>query len=183
MGGSSKSSSNSTTKTTYGNTTTKNPYYTSSTDSKGNTVTNFTQGSAGEQAYNFINNNLSGLLQDYLNPSINSAVNQAKLNQFNKAQQQNLQNNIISPLANNNMLRSSQAANLYNNLSNQSADYVNDLIANSQNDTWNIINNLMSLYMNGYSGSSGNQNASLNASSGNATTSTSGTSKSNAYGL
>lgn len=183
MGGSSKSKSSSSTKTTYGNTTTKNPYYNSSTDSKGNTVTNFVQGSAGQQAYDFVNNNISGLLQDYLNPSINSSVNQAKLNQFNKAQQQNLQNNIISPLANNNMLRSSQATNLYNNLSNQSADYVNDLIANSQNDTWNIINNLMSLYMSGYTGSSSEENTSLNASSGNATTQTNGSSKSNAYGL
>ena len=39
MGGSSKLNSSSTSHTTYGNTTTKNPYYSSSTDSKGNTIT------------------------------------------------------------------------------------------------------------------------------------------------
>ena len=81
------------------------------------------------------------------------------------------------------MIRSSQATNLYNNLSNQSADYVNDLIANSQNDTWNVINNLMSLYMNGYTGSANEENTSLNASSGNATTTTNGSSSSSSYGL
>lgn len=183
MGGSSKSNSSSTSHTTYGNTTTKNPYYSSSTDSNGNTIVNFTPGSAGEQAYNFVNKNISGLLNNYLNPSLDSSVNQAKLAQFNKTQQQNLQNNIINPLANNNMIRSSQATNLYNNLSNQSADYVNDLIANSQNDTWNVINNLMSLYMNGYTGSANEENTSLNASSGNATTTTNGSSSSSSYGL
>ena len=72
------------------------------------------------------------------------------------------------------MVRSSQATNLYNNLSNQSAGYANELIANNQADTWDMINNLMSLYMNGYTGASNQETTSIDASTGNATTNTSG---------
>lgn len=130
-----------------------------------------------------MNNNIDSLLQEYLNPSINSTTNQAKLNQFNNAQQQNLQNNIINPLANNNMIRSSQATNLYNNLSNQSADYVNSLLASSQDNTANVINNLMNYVLQGWNVINGNQALSLNSSQGNATSnaSTTSNSKSSSY--
>lgn len=130
-----------------------------------------------------MNNYIDSLLQEYLNPSINSTTNQAKLNQFNNAQQQNLQNNIINPLANNNMIRSSQATNLYNNLSNQSADYVNSLLASSQDNTANVINNLMNYVLQGWNVINGNQALSLNSSQGNATSnaSTTSNSKSSSY--
>lgn len=130
-----------------------------------------------------MNNNIDSLLQEYINPSINSTTNQAKLNQFNNAQQQNLQNNIINPLANNNMIRSSQATNLYNNLSNQSADYVNSLLASSQDNTANVINNLMNYVLQGWNVINGNQALSLNSSQGNATSnaSTTSNSKSSSY--
>lgn len=166
-----KSKSNTTSNTsstpTFINTTTTNPFYKTTTDKKGNTVNSFIDGTAGKTTYDFVNNNISGLLHDYLNPSIDNSVNQARLAQFNKQQQSNLQNNIISPLANNNMIRSSQATNMYNNLSNQAADYTNDLIANSQNDTWNIINNLMSMYTNAYTGSNNDIATALKAATGN----------------
>lgn len=168
------SKSTSTSKTTYGNTTTTNPYFQSSTDSNGNTKVNFAKGTAGETVFNSVNNNIGNLLNDYLNPSIDSAVNQAKLNAFNKQQQTNLQNNILNPLANNNMIRSSQATNMYNNLSNQAADYTNQLIADSQDNSWNMINNLMNLYMQGYTGAGSEEQTSLNASSGNSSTSGTG---------
>ena len=174
MGGNTRGSNKSETKVTFGNTSQTNPYYTSSTDSNGNTRVNFTKGSAGETAYNFVNKNIADLLESYLNPTLDSKVNQAKLNSFNKVQQQNLQNNIINPLTQNNMVRSSQATNLYNNLSNQAADYANELIANNQADTWDMINNLMSLYMNGYTGASNQETSSIGASTGNATTNTNG---------
>jgi len=150
----------------------KNPFYTTVTDRNGNTTTKFVSGTAGEQAYNYVNQNLSGLLQDYLNPNINSATNQAKLNQFKKQQAANLQNNIISPLANRNMIRSSQATNMYNNLSNQAADYTNNLIANSQQDTWNMINNLVNLYSQAYSGMANDASNTMNYSIGAGTTTT-----------
>lgn len=92
------------------------------------------------------------------------------MNAFNKQQQANLQNNILNPLAQNNMIRSSQATNMYNNLSNQAADYANSLIANSQQDTGNIINNLMNYALQGWNVLNGNQALSLNTSQGNATT-------------
>lgn len=174
MGGNTVGHNSGGSKTEFGNSVQSNPYYRSYTDSNGVTKVNFTNGSAGDTAYKFVNKNISGLLDNYLNPNLNSATNQAKLNAFNKTQQQNLQNNIISPLAQNNMIRSSQATNMYNNLSNQSADYANQLIANNQDDSWNMINNLMSLYMNGYTGASNQQAASIGASTGNGSTSTRG---------
>ena len=174
MGKSSSNTSSSSSSTpTFINTSTNNPYYQTTTDKNGNTNNNFVKGSAGETAYNFVNQNISGLLNDYLHPSLDSVQNQAKLAQFNKQQQANLQNNIINPLANNNMIRSSQATNMYNNLSNQAADYSNQLLANSQNDTWNMINNLMNMYTTGYTGASNDVATALKAAVGNTTTSSS----------
>lgn len=148
-----------------------NPYFNTSTNANGDTNSSFKAGSAGETTYNFVNKNISQLLDNYLNPSLDNPTNQAKLAMFNKAQQQNLQNNIISPLTQNNMLRSSQATNMYNNLSNQAADYTNQLIAENQSDTWNMINNLMNLYTQGYTGLSNDQTLGINASLGTGTTS------------
>ena len=87
-------------------------------------------------------------------------------NIFNQQQQANLQNNIINPLAQNNMIRSSRATNMYNNLSNQSADYTNQLVAESQDNTWNMINNLMNLYATGYQGASGDVATALGSAVG-----------------
>lgn len=178
MGGkSSKGTSTSVSQTQMKNTSQNNPFYITTTDSNGNTVSKFAPGTAGEKTYNFVNDNISNLLNEYLNPTLNSATNQAKLNAFNKTQQQNLQNNIINPLASNNMIRSSQAANMYNNLSNQAADYSNQLIADSQNDTWNMINNLLSLYTSAYEGTAKEQNQSIQTSLGSGNTTTTSTSK------
>jgi len=163
MGGKSSSS------TTYKDTTTKNPYVTSTTTNKGTTTT-LQPNTALSSVYDFTNANIDKLLNEYLNPSMDTAVNKAKMNQFNKTQRQNLENNIIAPLAGRNMIRSSQATDLYNNLSNQAADYTNSLLANSQSDTANIINNLMNYALQGYNVISGNQAQSLQTSSGNATT-------------
>ena len=63
---------------------------------------------------------MGSLLNEYLNPTLNSTTNQAKLNAFtntlNTQTKKNLENNIINPLSNRNMIRSSQATDLYNNL-------------------------------------------------------------------
>lgn len=173
--GKSKSNTSSTSSSTptFRDTNTSNPYYQTTTDKNGNTTNNFVKGSAGETAYKFVNNNIGQLLDNYLNPSLNSTTNQAKLFAFNKQQQSNLQNNIINPLANNNMVRSSQATNMYNNLSNQSADYANQLLANTQTDTWNMINNLMDLYTTGYTGASNDISTALKAGVGNSSTTSS----------
>ena len=179
MGGSSKSETGSTTSTSYRPTTLNNPFSTSNVTKKGKINTNFKDGTASRTTFDFVNNNISGLLDNYLNPSLNDPTTQAKLEQFNRTQQQNLQNNILSPLANNNMVRSSQATNMYNNLSNQSADYAQDLIANSHNDTWDMINNLMSMYVNAYQGMANDQATATNAAiaTGNKKTSSSSKAK------
>lgn len=162
----SNNESSTTTKPTFSASSQTNPYFQTRTDDKGNTTSNFVQGSAGETAYNYVNKHIGNLLNNYLTPSLNNPTDQAKLAEFNKVQQQNLQNNIINPLTTNNMVRSSQATNMYNNLSNQSADYANQLLADSQDNTWNMINNLMSLYSTGYTGSSNEIGNALQASVG-----------------
>ena len=172
----SNTESTTTTKPTFSASSQTNPYFKTQTDDKGNTTSNFVQGSAGETAYNYVNQNIAGLLDSYLKPSLNNVTDQAKLAEFNKVQQQNLQNNIINPLTTNNMVRSSQATNMYNNLSNQYADYANQLLAESQDNTWNMINNLMNLYSTGYTGSSNEIGNALQASVGN-TQSSKGSSK------
>lgn len=169
----SNNNSTSTSTPTYINTSTSNPYYQTTTNKDGTTTNNFVAGTAGQKTYDFVNENISGLLNDYLNPSLNSTTNQAKLNEFNKQQQTNLQNNIINPLASNNMLRSSQATNMYKDLSNQSANYANQLLSESQDNTWNMINNLMNLYATGYQGASGDISTALGSAVGNSSKSTS----------
>ena len=95
----------------------------------------------------------------------------------------NLENNIINPLSNRNMVRSSQATDLYKNLSDQNASslssYINDLLADSQENTASMMNNLLAAYMQGYNVISDMQNQSLQTSAGNGTTTTNSSSNSN----
>ena len=171
-----KKSQKTTQNTVYGNTTTTNPYAKATTNNAG-TVTNFQPGTALETIYNKVNNNIDSLLEDYLNPSLNSVVNQAKMKSYSNAldtmTKQNLENGIINQLSNRNMIRSSQAGNLYNALAKQNAqsleDYVSDLLTNSQSNTANLINNLMNLYLQGANVINGTQSTSLQTSLGNAT--------------
>ena len=180
MGKSSKTTSS---KTVYGNTTTSNPYAWAATNNEG-TMAGFQNGTALNSVNNFVNKSIDSLLDEYLNPTLNSTTNKAKLNSFvntlNDQTRLNLENNIINPLSNRNMVRSSQATDLYKNLSNQNvssiANYANDLLANSQNDTAKILANLFSMYMQGAAYLSSMQNQSLNTSSGNASKSTTTTS-------
>ena len=181
-----KQSSSSTTRTIYGITSTTNPYAYARTDNSG-TVAGFQDGTALNSVYNFVNKNIESLLDEYLNPNINSSTNQAKLNAFrsnlNSEAYRNLENNIINPLSKRNMIRSSQATDLYRNLSDTTtssiANYINSLIADSQNNSANVINNLLKAYMQGYQVISDMQGQSLRTSQGNATKTTSTSSGSN----
>lgn len=180
-----KKSSKTSSKTVYGNTTTTNPYVTSQTTNKG-TTTVFNPGTAYDTLNNFVNTNTEKLLDEYLNPSLNSVTNQAKINSFmnslNSQTAQNLENNIINPLSNRNMIRSSQATNMYNNLAqtnaSQIAEYNNQLLANSQNETAKVLSNLLLWYLNGYNAIANNQQQSLVTSQGNANKSQSNTNSS-----
>lgn len=190
MGGGSNSSSSSTGSKTYKTTTTTNPYVTSTTNNKG-TKTTLQPNTALSSIYNFTNSNVDKLLNEYLNPSIDSEQNQAQLNQFRKTladeTNKNLENNIIAPLTQRNMLRSSQATDLYNNLAKNNndaiSDYTANLLTNSQNNSGNVLNNLMNYVLQGYNVVSGNQAQSLSTSSGNATTKTNGKGSSSSYGM
>lgn len=177
MSGGSSSGSNSTTTKGFKATSQTNPYFTTKTDKKGNTVSNFTNGTAGKTVYDFTNENIQGLLDSYLKPSIDDPTSQAILYNFNKQQQANLQNGIINPLAQNNMIRSSQATNMYNNLSNQYADYTNDLIADSQNRIGAMLDRFQNMYGAGGSGAADATQTSINASLGGGTTTTKSSSK------
>ena len=164
------------TSTVYGNTTTKNPYVQSHTDNNG-TTTSFIPGTALDTIYKFVNKNVGNLLDEYLNPNINSVTNQAKLNSFtntlNSSTYDNLENGIINPLSNRRMVRSSQATDMYKNLENQNvnsiSNYLNNLIAESQNNTASMLNTLLSAYLGGEGITKDNQKQSLSTSSGNAT--------------
>ena len=169
------------TSTVYGNTTTSNPYATATTTNGGTTAV-FQPGTALDSVYNFVNKNMGSLLDEYLNPSLNSTTNQAKLNAYTSALSteslKNLENNIISPLSDRNMVRSSQATDLYKNLSesntNALSSYINELLSGSQENSAAMINNLLSAYMQGYNVISDMQNQSLQTSAGNSTTTTKG---------
>lgn len=171
-----KSKDTTTKKTVYGNTTTTNPYITSQTTNKG-TASVFNKGNAFDSINQFVNQNMSSLLDQYLNPSLNSTTNKAKMDSFtNNLQSQSaasLENDIINPLSKRNMIRSSQATNLYNNLLNSNsssiANYANELLQNSQEETGRMLNNLLLMYMNGYNALSDTQHQSLATSQGNAT--------------
>lgn len=171
-----KKSQKTTTRTVYGNTTTSNPYVTATTNNKGTTAS-FQPGTALEAIYNNVNRDMGNLLDEYLNPSLNSVTNQAKLNAFtntlNNTTRQNLENNIINPLSNRNMLRSSQATDLYRNLSNQNNasldSYINSLLSESQDNTARMMSNLLTMYMQGLGALNNAQSQSLQTSAGNAT--------------
>ncbi len=178
MGGKSSSSTAQTqthSNTTLGNTTTSNPYVTSTTTNNG-TTSSFTPGSAFDTLNTFMNDNMSGLLQNYLTPSIDDPTSQAKLSSFtknlNEESQKSLENNIINPLSNRNMIRSSQATDLYNqqqeNINDSLADYTMELMASSQENAAAMLSNLMGMYLNGYNVISNNQAQSLNTSNANA---------------
>ena len=180
-----KKSQKTTSRTVYGNTTTANPYVTATTNNAG-TVASFQPGTALEAIYNNVNRDMGNLLNEYLNPTLNSTTNQAKLNAFNNTlnttTRQNLENGIINPLSNRNMIRSSQATDLYKNLSNQNNasldSYINGLLSESQDNTARMMTNLLNMYMQGLGAINNVQGQSLQTSSGNATKTSNTTNKS-----
>lgn len=159
----------------YGSTATVNPYASAASNNSG-TVSTLKNGTALNTVYNYLNSNMAKLLNDYLYPSINSDLNSAKLNNFMKNLSANskksLENDIINPLSERNMIRSSAANDMVNKLAqnnaNSIADYSNQLLSESQNNSANIINNLLDAYMLGYNIINDTQAQSLNTSKGNA---------------
>ena len=187
---SSKSKSETVSKNILGNSTTSNPFVVSSTTNDG-TNSAFAQGSAFETINDFINDSAQTLLQNYMNPSLNSATNQSLLNSYtdNLGTQSrvSLENNVINPLSQRNMIRSSQATDMYNNLqkniNDSIAGYTNELLSSSQANAADMLNNLMALYLNGYNAVSNNQAQSLNTSAQKSTNKSSTTGNNLNFGL
>lgn len=171
----SKTNTNSTTKRKYSNTSTTNPYVTSRTTNKG-TVTNFAQGSGADTFNQFYNSYIGNVLNDLVNPSIDSTRNQALVNSYannlNKLSNYNLENT-INNLSNRGLIRSSVANDMYNKMNkenaNNIADYQASIIGNNQNDATNLFNTLMNAYLQNWNIINGNQAQSLQTSTGNST--------------
>lgn len=171
----SNSKTNTSMKKTYGNTSTSNPYVTSNTTNKG-TVTDFTKGSGADTFNQFYNNYIGNVLNDLVNPSIDSTRNQALVNSYannlNKLSNYNLENT-INNLSNRGLIRSSVANDMYNKMNKENADNIADyqasVIGNNQNDATNLFNTLMNAYLQNWNIISGNQAQSLQTSAGNAT--------------
>ena len=169
-------SSSTTSRTTYGNTSTDNPYVKSITNNNGTTTT-FKANTAYDAINKFVNANMESVLNEYLNPTLNSTTNKSKLNSFANTlasqSAKSLENDIINPLSKRNMVRSSQATDLYKNLANSNtnavANYANELLSNSQKDTASVIKTLLAAYLNAYGAIQDTQAQSLATSQGNAT--------------
>ena len=101
-----------------------------------------------------IEQTVPALYRQLLNPDLNSPINQARTQAFTKAfnlqSQKSFENNLINPLSQRRMLRSSLVNDLANNLqaeqTSQIADFNNSLLANSIADTQSLINMLMNQY-------------------------------------
>ena len=176
-----KKSQSTTVNNMYGDTTTSNPYAWARTNHTG-TLSGFKDGTALNSVYDFVNKSIDTLLDQYMNPTLNSTTNQAKLNSFagnlNSQTGNNLENEIINPLSARNMIRSSQATDLYKNLSDKNiaaiSDFANNLLASSQEDTAKMLTNLLTYYMQGANYLSDIQDQSIKTSSGNSTRVTNG---------
>lgn len=171
-----KTSSNSINKVNYSNTTTTNPYITSKTTNEG-TTTEFSQGSGADTFNKFYNQYIGNVLNDLMNPNVDSARNQALVNSYannlNKLSNINTENT-INNLANRGLIRSSVANDMYKKQAETNADNIADyqasLMADNQNNATNLFNTLMNAYLQGWNIVSGNQALSLDTSRGNATT-------------
>lgn len=163
------------------NATVQTPFAVSKTTKKGSN-SYYKDGSAFDTIDKFVNSNIGNILNDYLHPSLESDTNKTLLNNYIKnlgnTAQASFENNVINPLSARNMIRSSQATNMYKNFSNKLSDnvssYINQLLSESQQNSANMLTNLLNAYTQGVNALNANQVQSLNTSLGNATTKTKG---------
>lgn len=141
-------------KVEYAPVTSSSPYATAYTSKSGNSAT---LNPFLTQMNTKIENTIPGLIDTLLNPSLDNPTTKAKQNlfyrQFNEDSNKAFENNLINPLSKRNMLRSSAATNLFNSFADsqnkQIANFNDNLIANNQTDTTNLINSLMNYYLTG----------------------------------
>ena len=133
-------------------TTSTSPYATATSTANG---TNVKLNDFLTNTNSWVESSLPGLYNQLLNPSLDNATTKAKSDLFNQAfteaSNKAFENNLINPLAKRNMLRSSQATDMYNQFAKDQNDTVaqfnNQLIADNTQDTSNLINQLMNIYL------------------------------------
>ena len=133
-------------------TTSSSPYATATSTKNGTTVklNDFLT-----NTNSWVESNMPSLYNQLLNPSLDNPVTKAKSDLFNQsfseASNKAFENNLINPLSNRNMVRSSAATNMYNNFAKDQNDTIsqfnNQLIADNTQDTSNLINQLMNIYL------------------------------------
>lgn len=138
----------------YSSATSSNPYASATADKNGSS---YTLNPFLSQTNQFVENNLPNLYNQLLNPSLSNPVTQARselfYNQFKKDSNKAFENNLINPLLERNMVRSSAMNDLSNqfvqNQNENIANFNNQLISNNLSDTSNLISQLMNLYLTG----------------------------------
>ncbi len=134
----------------YATTTASNPYATAYVGESGNAyVLNdfLTAMNQGVEAY------LPGLYTQLLNPTLDNATSQAKINAFTKelesSSYQQFENN-VDALSQRGLLRSSAVNDMSNKLSqyqtSQIGDFTNNLMSNNTSETTQLINALLNQY-------------------------------------
>ena len=134
-------------------TTTSTSPYATATSTKNGTTVKLNDFLTNTNAW--VESSMPGLYNQLLNPSLDNPVTKAKSDLFNQsfseASNRAFENNLINPLSNRNMVRSSAATNMYNNFAKDQNDTIsqfnNQLIADNTQDTSNLINQLMNIYL------------------------------------
>ncbi len=142
-----------------------------------NSTQSFVPNTLYAQGYDAGNRDFNQFYDEWKNPSLDSVTNQARIAAYDKEMNKGLQNdyynNILNPLANSNMLRSSQATNMYNNLTNQALekrnDFTNNLLAQSEENAYNRLKALYDAYAQGQAAMSGDLNSAIQMANGNST--------------
>lgn len=138
----------------YASTTSSNPYATGTANNNGSS---YSLNPFLNQTNKFVESNMPNLYNQLINPSLNNPVTQARselfYNQFNKDSNKAFENNLINPLIQRNMVRSSAMNDLSNQfMQNQNeniSNFNNQLISNNLSDTSSLISQLMNLYLQG----------------------------------
>lgn len=146
----------------YATTTNDTGLYGSSTTSKNGTTFNPTD--FQKNLVNSAQQQFSSTMNEYLNPSYNSALYQAQQAQRNYNNAQNYDANVLGGLANRGLMRSSGLQAQTNRFANDIASQEAEAMANYKAQQANNLSQLMGLYEIPYNMMMGSNNASQNLS-------------------
>lgn len=104
---------------------------------------------------NIAQGGLNQYIQQYLNPTYDSATYQAKVNALNNQASKSFENNVINNLASRGLTRGSSINQMSNEFGNTIAEAQNALMASEDENNLNKINALLGLYQTPYNLMSG----------------------------